>query len=121
MDSLDAVEAAMAFQKAFGVELPGTSAVHGRGWTGLNFTFQTTAQINEPPLCSESQQRAKQPELAEGLGRDMARRANCRNRVRNRPPGGVVTGSACFSNYGRKALLLKSVSIDKVPERWPSF
>jgi hypothetical protein len=38
----------------------------------LNFTFQSNAQINEPPLCPEASNDQNSPELAEGLGRDMA-------------------------------------------------
>jgi acyl carrier protein len=45
MNSLDTVEALMAFEEVFAVELRftnlETSAVRKRWWTGLNFTFQT--------------------------------------------------------------------------------
>jgi hypothetical protein len=76
MDSLGAVEAAMAFEKAFGVELPGReSGDFGSpremvDWLELHLSNE--AQINEPPLCSEASNDQNSPELAEGLGRDMA-------------------------------------------------
>src|SRR5262245_7089263 len=54
MNSLDTVEAVMAFGEGFGVALRFTlvtSTVQKRWRTGLHFTLQTNAQINKPPHC----------------------------------------------------------------------
>jgi hypothetical protein len=61
MSSLDTVEAVMAFEEAFGVELPvsqsGEFDSPREMVTGLIVTFQTNDQVKKPLRCSEGSPR----------------------------------------------------------------
>jgi len=109
VDSLDLVEAVMLIEEVLETEIPDGDAKNFGSpqevvdWLELHLSNQRPNK-QAAALLTKLAKAHENPRLAEGLGRHMATRTNCRYRPRNLPTIGYPrrSGCKCFSLFVRK-------------------